>query len=57
LTTWEGPRGKFFSGISEIQALSDGSLKAYEKHYCGLRYFLTLIKDFKSMLILEEDAP
>jgi hypothetical protein len=51
--TWSKQKRK----LTGTKALSDGSLKAYDKHYRGLRHFLTLIGDFKSMLILQEDAP
>jgi hypothetical protein len=33
------------------------TIKNYEKHYKGLRYFFALIGDWESMLILTPDAP
>jgi hypothetical protein len=43
--------------LTGTKALSDSSLKTYAKHYRGLMYFLTLAKDYRSMLILQENAP
>jgi hypothetical protein len=51
--TWAKEKRK----LTGTKPLTDGSLIAYAKHYRGLLYFLTLIGDFKSMLILQEDAP
>jgi hypothetical protein len=43
--------------LTGTRALSHSSLKTYAKHYRGLMYFLTLLKDYRSMLILQENAP
>jgi hypothetical protein len=51
--TWAKEKRK----LTGTKPLTDSSLKAYSKHFRGLIYFLTLIKDHKSMLILQENAP
>jgi hypothetical protein len=51
--TWSKEKRK----LTGTKDLSDSSLVAYAKHYRGLLYFLTKIKDYKSMLILQENAP
>jgi hypothetical protein len=43
--------------LTGTKALSDSSLTTYGKHFRGLIFFLTLLKDHKSMLILQEHAP
>jgi hypothetical protein len=43
--------------LTGTKDLTHSSLIAYAKHYRGLTYFLTKIKDYKSMLILQENAP